>query len=321
VATTSGVDAAVAGLVVDGPASEPRLASLPSPVPADTEVVVEVSAAPLNPVDITVAAGRFPGFTPSYPYVPGSEGVGRVVAGSGPLSGRRVWWMAPASLAERVAVPVDLAVPVLDDVDDVTAAALGIPALAAWLALVDVARLRRGERVLVLGATGAVGRSAVQIARALGARWIAAAGRSFAGLSQLQGIADVTIRVDGAESIADVVGPAGVDVVIDPLSGEASTRALAAAAPGARHVVLGTAAGAALDVPAGLLIGKGVQIAGQGLGSVPAQRRAEGYAGVLEMARAGALDLPVRQMAPADAGAAWRDQRASPGARLVVRFP
>src|SRR5918911_887379 len=154
--------------------SPPEPGELPDPQRGDDEVLVEVHAAALNPIDIAIASGRFYVGPPHVPYAPGREGVGVVREGGGPASGTRVrferdaGYGANGSLAQLVVVDETALVPLSDEADDAVAASLGVAGLAAWLALekagVD------GATVVVLGATGAVGQVAVQGARLFGAQ-------------------------------------------------------------------------------------------------------------------------------------------------------
>ena len=128
----------------------------------------------MHHLDLTRASGAY-GAPASLPYVIGADGVGRT------RDGRRVFFTEPVSphgsWAQRVLVPEENLLDLADGVDDVTAAALGNTGLAAWLALTWRANLQPGEAVLVLGATGALGSVAVQIAKALGASLVVAADR------------------------------------------------------------------------------------------------------------------------------------------------
>src|SRR5664279_4918988 len=127
----------------------------------------------MNPIDLVIAAGIFPGISPQFPSVAGHEGVGS-------LEGRRVYFNGPVapygSMAQRTLVAVDRIADVPDQVPDGLAVALGTSGMAAWLSLHWRARLQPGETVLVLGATGVLGALAVQAARILGAGRIIAAG-------------------------------------------------------------------------------------------------------------------------------------------------
>src|SRR3984885_5562676 len=125
------------------------------PSAGSDQAIVEVLAAGLNPVDVAICAGRFYAGPPPLPSVAGREGVGL-------LNGRRVYFDAPimpyGSMAERALIDPASAYDVPDGVPDGVAVALGISGLAAWLALSWRAELRPGEHVLVLRASGVLGR-------------------------------------------------------------------------------------------------------------------------------------------------------------------
>src|SRR6187200_2505542 len=197
--------------------------------------VVEVLAAPINPVDLAVASGAYVAGHPPLPYVPGCEGVGRTA------DGRVVWVFGGGlgrttngAMAERVSIGDSMAIPVPDGADPAVAAGLGIAGLAGWLPLAWRAPLQGGENVLVLGATGAVGLVAVQTAKLLGARRVVAAGRSPEGLERAASLgADATVRLDEADDLVaafkDAFGGAGPSYVFDPLWGAPAAAAVQAA--------------------------------------------------------------------------------------------
>src|SRR5438105_3797076 len=124
-------------------------------------------------------------------------------------------------MAERTVVSRRWCVPVPEQVDDVTAAALPNPALSAWLSLIWRARLQPGETVLILGATGVAGQLAVQIAKHLGAERVVAAGRNRRVLTTLRDLgADATIALDLSDqdltaAFIREAGPKRFDVVLD----------------------------------------------------------------------------------------------------------
>ena len=154
-----------------------------------------------------------------------------------------------------------------DGVDDVTAAALGNTGLAAWLALTWRANLQPGEAVLVLGATGALGSVAVQIAKALGASLVVAADRNPDRLARAAAHgADATVTitpdVDLVDAFRQAAGGRGFDVIIDPLWGEPALAAMHAAAQRARHIQIGQSAGATIELPAHLVRGARLEILG-----------------------------------------------------------
>ncbi|MEA2123758.1 MAG: hypothetical protein QOI80_540, partial [Solirubrobacteraceae bacterium] len=174
----------------------PRVGDFAEP---EGDLVVDVLAAGLNPIDLRIASGTLPARRPDLPSVVGSEGIGRTA------DGRRVYFSG-AAVAERAAASEPLEVP--DGVDDAEALAYGVAGLAAWLAL-DKARLQEGETVLVLGASGPVGAIALQLARLRGAgRVVAAARREVGG-------ADAFVQLTDDPSFDEQF-----DVVIDPLWGK-----------------------------------------------------------------------------------------------------
>jgi NADPH2:quinone reductase len=228
-----------------------------------------------------------------------------------------------------------LLVEVPDGVEDAAAAGVGIAGLAAFQSL-SVARLSAGERVLVLGATGAVGQLAVQAAGIIGAGKVVAAGRDAEQLGRLAtgpdgvagrvaGSVDRVVSVvlgeeDPEVSAQAIVGAAGgeVDVIVDPLWGKPALAALIAAAPGGRLVNLGDSAGALLDLPSSLLRSRGLSVIGYtNFGLAPEEQRR-----LLEMLfehlAAGRVQL-VTEVLPCDKAAdAWRRQVVSPHRKLLI---
>ena len=267
---------------------------------------LEVLAAPLNPLDRAVAAGTFYGGHPPLPFVPGCECVGREAGG------RIVWTFGgglglgrDGTMAER-AVPGAFVVEVPDGADPALAAALGIAGLAGWLPVAWRAPIREDDRVLVLGATGAVGQVAVQAAKLLGAAHVVAAGRDPKGLDRaLELGADEAVQLDG-----DFGEPT---YVFDPLCGEPLERAVAAAAPGARIIQLGQSAGPAATLPSSAIRGKQLDLHGFSDFAVPADVFAEHYPRLVGHAIAGEIRLDVERVGLDEIGAAW-----SGSGKLVV---
>ena len=268
---------------------------------------LEVLAAPLNPLDRAVAAGQFYGGHPPLPYVPGCEYVGREAGG------RIVWTFSGGlgltrngGMAER-ALPGAVVSELPAGADPAMAAALGIAGLAGWMSLAWRAPLREGERVLVLGATGTVGQVAVQAARLLGAGHIVAAGRDPAGLERaLELGADEAVGLDG-----DFGEPT---YVFDPLCGEPLERAVAAAAPGARIVQLGQAAGATATLPSAAIRGKHLDLYGYTDFAVDADVMAEHHSRLVGHAVAGEIQLELNRVGLDEIGDVW----GKPGKHVVL---
>jgi NADPH:quinone reductase-like Zn-dependent oxidoreductase len=162
--------------ILHTPGRPPTYGEHPAPVAAAGTTVVRVSAAPIVPLDLLCASGESYFGVPATPYVPGGQGVGVVESSDSLEVGSRVWFFATAgmrpgdgSMAERCAVPDSDVVPLEVGVPDELAAAVGLSGVAAWMALSWRARLQPGERVLVLGGSGAVGQVGIGAAHVLGA--------------------------------------------------------------------------------------------------------------------------------------------------------
>jgi NADPH2:quinone reductase len=211
-----------------------------------------------------------------------------------------------------------------DGVSDELAAACGTAGLAGWLPVVWRAQVGPGDRVLVLGGTGAVGLAAVQAARLQGAERIVAAGRRPEGLEEaLEVGAHAVVRLDEpdlAGALKEAAGGEGPTVVIDPLWGEPLVAATEAAAPGARIVQVGQSAGPAATLASGVVRGKQLEIYGYSNFVVPAETRRGGYAELLSHAARGEVSFPIETYPLDRISEAWERQASGPGAKLVVRL-
>jgi NADPH:quinone reductase len=308
----------------------PVLQEVPEPEPAEEEALLEILAAPINPVDLGVASGRFFGGTPPLPYVAGAEAVGRVLRSETHPEGTLVWTgmhglgiSRPGVMAERGVARDDGVVPVPDGADPALAAALGIAGLAAWLPLEWRAPVRSGETVLVLGATGTLGLVAVQAAKLLGAGRVVAAGRRPEGLERARRAgADATVQLDGADKLADAFkdacGGDGPNLIVGPLWGEPVVAALQAAAPGARVVQIGQSAGADAAIPSGSVRGKMLDILGYTNLRLQFEVLAPGYQTLVSHAAAGRIEIDLERVPLDGAIEAWQRQAAGPDTKLVV---
>jgi NADPH:quinone reductase-like Zn-dependent oxidoreductase len=298
------------------------------PAPSDGQLLVEVEVAGLNPVDVALGERRYTTPSPPVPYVPGSEAVGRVLESAVPgvARGDRVYVDAPAlphgTFASRTLAYGASAYKLADDVDAATACALGIVGVSAHGALVHRARLHPGESVAVLGATGAVGAVAVQIARLLSAESIVAVGRNVERLEaarELGATATARIGDDDIEAvIRDGTGGDGASVVVDMLCGPPAEAALEAMAVGGRLVQMGRSAAETMEIRSAVVRGRTLSIIGHTYMRMPPEIRHVAYEWLLQKAASGELSVETETVSLAEVADAWMRQKSSPGHKLVI---
>ncbi|MFT3723908.1 MAG: zinc-binding alcohol dehydrogenase family protein [Hyphomonadaceae bacterium] len=282
------------------------------PVAGPGEQRIAVTAAAISHVVKSRASGEHYSSGGQFPFVAGIDGVGRLD------DGRRVYFVMPqapfGSMAEVVVVPERQCVPLPDDLDDVTAAAIANPGMSSWAALVERAGLKPGETVLVNGATGTSGRLAVQIAKYLGAGKVIAAARDKAGLGEMAGLgADETIALGDADldRRLEQVFLQGVDVVIDYLWGASAERALIAGARAGeearpiRFVQVGAASGQEIRLNSAVLRSSAITLMGSGIGSVPMRNLLGAIKGMLAAARPAGFRIAVTLAPLSDVERAW----------------
>lgn len=246
-----------------------RVESWPVPVPGDDEMLVRVEAAGLNFADTLVLAGSYQE-KPPLPFVPGAELCGTVVAAgadAGPFKpGDRVMGqVAAGAYAQYAVVHRDRAAPVPAGMPADLAAGFYIPYGTALCALRDRGRLQSGETALVLGAAGSVGQAAIQVARALGAKVVAATGGSHNREAVLQAGADHHVSYGQGDlrgAVMQVTGGRGVDVVLDTVGGEASMAAMRTLRFEGRLVVAGFTSGQAPALRANHVLVKNIDVVG-----------------------------------------------------------
>ena len=282
----------------------------------DGDVVVEITAAPLNPVDLSIAAGTYYVGPPNAPYVPGTEGVGRSEEGSRYWFETGAGYLGDGAMAERAALPTDRAVEIPAEVEDAVAGCLGVAGIAAWVPLAYRARLDEGETVLVLGATGAVGALGVQAAKLLGAGRVVAAGRDPERLAQVEADARVTLPAT-AEELREAAG-GGFDVVLDPLWGEPAVVATEAMNLNGRLVMLGQSAGQRATLDAAVVRGKTLRILGHANALTPAEVKRQALAAMYDHAAAGRLKVEYEEIPLDRVAEAWERQASSPHVKLIL---
>jgi len=223
------------------------------PVPGSGQIAVDIKAAGINFPDVLSIAGKYQVKTPT-PFVPGNEAAG-VVSALGPdvtqyaVGDKVIINTLGGAFAEKCVADIHMTVPLPDDLNFEQGAGFTVTYGTSYHALKQSADLQPGETVLVLGAAGGVGITAVEIAKAMGARVIAAASSDkklefavSAGADETINYAEVPLK----ETVKELTGGKGADVVYDPVGGELADQAFRATAWHGRYLVIGFACG---DIP------------------------------------------------------------------------
>ncbi len=243
---------------------------LPTPQPGAGEVRIRVHAASLNFPDLLIVQNKYQ-FKPPLPFIPGSECAGVVEAvGAGvslPIGQKLACFGSTGGFATHAVLPAALCVPLPDAFDMTQAAAFVLTYATTHHALIDRGQLRPGETVLVLGAAGGVGTAALQIAKAVGARVIAAVSSDEKARFCQQLGADATVNYSAGaahlrEEIKRLTDGRGPDVIYDPVGGDLAEPAFRSIAWRGRHLVIGFAGGPIPSLPLNLTLLKGDSVVG-----------------------------------------------------------
>jgi NADPH:quinone reductase-like Zn-dependent oxidoreductase len=265
---------------------------------------------------------------PATPYVPGVQGVGELGDGTA------VWFATTAgmrpgdgSMAEYAVVRSTDTVALPDGVDHPLVAALGLSAVAAYMALTWRGGLQAGEQVLVLGGGGVVGQAAVQLALLGGARRVVAACRSDSARQRALRVGASAVVPLHGENIPELVaelkaaadGP--FDLVVDPLFGVPAAAALRTLRPGGVLVNLGSAAGETAPLDSATLRSGSLRVLGYTNNELTVEQRADAMRVVAEHVHAGRLTVDYEAVPLADVADAWSRQAAGQADRRIVLMP
>ena len=242
---------------------------LPTPTPSAGEVLVEIHAASLNFPDLLIVQNKYQ-MKPALPFVPGSEYAGVVRAIGADVTHLKVGQpvaclSGTGGFATHTLAPAALCMPLPAGFPMVDAAAFIMIYATSHHALVDRAQLKASETVLVLGAAGGVGTSAIQIAKAFGARVIAAASTDEKCALCTSIGADATINYSTGnlrDAVKTLTAGKGPDVIYDPVGGDYSEQAFRSIGWRGRYLVVGFAAGPIPSLPLNLALLKGASIVG-----------------------------------------------------------
>ncbi|KRN98005.1 quinone oxidoreductase family protein [Companilactobacillus kimchiensis] len=294
----------------------PTYSTFKEPKETEEELKVNVKASALSNLTKMRALGKHYSSTQTFPIVAGTDGVGTLGDGT------RVYFAMPTapfgSLAEQTLVNKHLIVPIPDELDDVTAAAIANPGMSSWGALVGRAKFQAGQTVLINGATGSAGSLAVKIAYHLGAKKVIVAGRNAEKLAKLG--ADVAVSFDmtaenGAQNFETKLAPyfqEGIDVVLDYLWGDSALAImLAGAEAGGDHTTKFISIGAAsgqpeISLPSAVLRSSKIEILGSGVKSVSMKNLLIAIKGVFDWAAADKITIPTTTYDLKNIAEAWK---------------
>ncbi|HXT00862.1 MAG TPA: NADPH:quinone reductase [Elusimicrobiota bacterium] len=257
-----------------------RVEDVPAPEPGAGGVLVALKAVGVNPVDAYIRAGTYPR-KPELPYTPGTDAAGVVEAGGGGFKpGDRVYvYATDGAYAEKIAAEPSRVFPLPSSLTFEQGAALGVPYATAHRALFHHGRAKRGETVLIHGASGGVGVAAVQLALRAGLTVIGTGGGKdgAAFVKALGAQHALDHRAAGyQDEIGRLTGGKGVDVVVEMLANVNLPADLALAAPRGRVVVVGSRGPVAIDPRAAMT--KDVSIHGMSLWNMTETERADVHA-------------------------------------------
>jgi NADPH:quinone reductase-like Zn-dependent oxidoreductase len=298
-------------------------AEISVPEPGPGEVLIGMMAAPVNPADINVIEGTY-GDLPKLPATIGNEGVGRVLAlGSGVQGlevGRMVLPMTFGTWCERMVVPAAPVIGLPGELDRFQAAMLTVNPATAWRMLHDFVKLEPGDWIVQNAANSGVGRSVIQLARALGWKTLNVVRReSLAGELQAAG-ADVVVteECDLRKEWRNLCGGGRPKLALNAVGGPSALNLANSLAAGSTMVTYGAMSKQALKIPNGLLIFQGLKFQGFWLKrwreNAEESVRRETYAALAEHLGKGTLFTPVHASFPLDRVveavlAAQQDQR------------
>ncbi|MFZ6647359.1 quinone oxidoreductase family protein [Undibacterium sp. TJN25] len=281
---------------------------------ADGIARIRVVASALSHVTKSRASGKHYSSSGTLPFVPGMDGTGVREDGT------RVYFVMPEApfggMAEHCLVEEARCIPLPAELDDVTAAAIAIPGMSSWAALVERAKLVKGETVLVNGATGVSGRLAVQVAKYLGAGKVIATGRNAEALHSLRELgADVTINLMQDEQALETAFrqqfQQGIDIVLDYLWGPSAELLLVAGAKAApeavpvRFIQIGSVSSATITLPSAALRSSSIELLGSGIGSVPLPRILDAIAQLFKAAVPGGFKIATKPVPLSEVEQHW----------------
>ncbi|MGI9287039.1 MAG: NADPH:quinone oxidoreductase family protein [Pseudomonadales bacterium] len=292
-----------------GPAEKLALEDVAEPEVGADDVLVDMQAAALNFPDVLQIQGKYQ-VQPPLPFNCGGEGAGIVIAVGTNVSkckvGDRVIAVGSGAFSEKMLTTEPYVIPMPDSMDFRTGAGFTTTYGTSYYALRQRAQIKEGETLLVLGAGGGVGTSAVELGKAMGATVIAAASSAEKlalakelGADQLVNYSEQNLK----ETVKELTGGKGADVIYDPVGSDFSEQALRAIAWNGRFLVIGFAAGDIPKIPLNLTLLKGCSIVGVFWGAFTMhepERSAQNFAEMMKMFEQGKLKPIITDVYPLD---------------------
>jgi NADPH2:quinone reductase len=278
--------------------SDVQVREIEEPTPGPDDVLIEVHRVGVSFPDLLLSKGEYQ-LKPEPPFSLGVDIAGTVVSGPGFEPGQRVASIsAYGGAQERVAFPAMYTFPLPDSMSYDEGAALPMNYLTAQFALSERGQLQGGETVLVHGAAGGVGTATIQVAKGMGARTIAVVSTEEKAKVALEAGADEAVLVDGfKDSVKELTGGKGVDVVLDVVGGDVFTDSLRVLSTQGRLLVVGFAAGQGIpEVKVNRLLLNNIDVRGVGWGAYAMARPGymqEQWQALVPMLESGVIKPPV----------------------------
>jgi NADPH2:quinone reductase len=266
------------------------VADWPKPEAGEHDVLINVRAAGLNFPDVLIIQGKYQ-IQPEMPFIPGGECSGEVVAVGSKVTrfnvGDKVISMgATGAFCEQIAVNEHAAFPMPEGLSFEQAAGISITYFTSYYALKQRGNLQAGETLLVLGAAGGVGTTAIELGKLMGAKVIAAASTSeklelckSLGADEVINYSEESLK----DRVKELTGGKGVDVVYDPVGGDYAEPAIRGMAWNGRYLVIGFASGPIPKIPLNLTLLKGCSVVGVFWGRFTGEEPAENLKNIAEL--------------------------------------
>jgi trans-2-enoyl-CoA reductase len=290
------------------PAEVLRVVDCPWPEPAANEVVVKMSAAPINPADLNSIEGKYP-IKPQLPATPGMEGAGVVIEVGSAVRDLAIGTQVilPHSFGtwrEVAVIAADKLVEMPKEIEPMQAAMLKVNPVTAWRMLHDFAPLRPGDWVIQNAANSGAGQCVIQIARELGYKTVNVVRRAEL-VEELQSLGGDVVLVDGEnlrDEVAAATERAPIRLALNAVGGENALRVAKCLASDGTMVTYGAMSLQPLSIPNGMLIFKNLRFTGfwvnKWYDAATPEQRAETFAPLFEMAKRGLLRTKVEKTYP-----------------------